>query len=103
MTAGRPRPMAEIMSELLARRGYAQERSWQIIEAAWRSAAGEALANHTRATRLRRGVLEVLVDNSVLVQELSYRKAVLLADLARHLPKHPLSDLKFRVGPVNKH
>jgi hypothetical protein len=45
--------------------------------------------------------LEVVVGNSVLLQELAnFRKRQLLEQLRRRLPNTPLNDLKFRAGVV---
>ncbi len=84
----------------MARRGYARVQSGGTCAEAWRQAAGEALAGHSRATQVRRGVLEVLVDHSTLVQELGYQKPQLLARLAQLLPDEKIRDLKLRVGVV---
>jgi hypothetical protein len=55
--------------------------------------------DHTRVGGLRRGVLEVLVDNAVLFQELAhFQKRRLLEQLRSRLPDTPLSDLRFRLG-----
>jgi len=96
----RPKPIADVLSELLARRGYARIQSAGLCIEAWREAAGEALAASTRPGAIRRGVLEVVVSNSTLVQEMSFQKLALLGKLAELLPDENIRDLKFRVGPV---
>ena len=50
---------------------------------------------------MRRGVLEVWVQNSTLVQELSFEKTRLLKTLAQLVPDEKIRDLKFRVGPID--
>lgn len=93
--------MADVVNELMARRGYAQVQSSASCADAWRAAAGAALAAHTVAGKTRRGVLEVLVRNSAVVQELTFRKKQLIAELARLAPEWKIRDLRFRVGPVD--
>lgn len=100
MTRRGPQPIGDILSQIMARRGLARVRSGEAFAAAWTEAAGAAMAAYTRAGLVRRGVLEVIVGNSVLVQELTFRKAALLADLARLLPDERIADVKFRVGPI---
>ena len=95
-----PRRIGTIVAELLARKGFARVQSAAACEAAWREAAGELAAGYTRVGGLRRGALEVVVANSALVQELSFRKAALLQSLADRLPDEPIRDLRFRVGPL---
>ena len=53
----------------------------------------------TRVAGLRRGVLEVEVANSALLQELAqFHKRRLLEALRQMLPGTPLHDLRFRAG-----
>lgn len=96
----RPKPIADVLAELLARRGYARVQSAAVCADAWRAAAGEMLAPFTRAGAVRRGVLEVIVGNSALVQEMSFEKKRLIERLAELLPDEKIRDLKFRVGPL---
>ncbi len=100
MAAGNPQPIGDILAELMARRGYGRVQSAETCATAWREAAGEAIAQHSRATEVRRGVLEVLVEHSTMVQELGFQKAELLKRLAQLVPDQSIRDLKIRVGPV---
>jgi predicted nucleic acid-binding Zn ribbon protein len=84
----------------MARRGYARVESGGACAAAWRVAAGAQLAACTRATQVRRGVLEVLVSNSTMVQELGFQKQQLIKRLAELVPDEKIRDLKLRVGPI---
>jgi predicted nucleic acid-binding Zn ribbon protein len=98
MAFGQPRRIGDIMSELLARRGYAREQSGDKCAQAWREAAGELLASCTRATQVRRGVLEVWVDSSTMVQEIGFQKAAIIKRLAETIPEENIRDLKLRLG-----
>ncbi len=84
----------------MARRGYARVQSGGACSAAWREAAGEPLAACTQATIVRRGVLEVLVSNSTMMQEIGFQKPALIKRLADLLPDENIRDLKLRVGPI---
>jgi predicted nucleic acid-binding Zn ribbon protein len=95
-----PQRIGEVLSSLMARRGYARVESGGACADAWRQAAGELLASCTRVTQVRRGVLEVLVSNSTMVQEIGFQKAALLKQLAALLPDENIRDLKLRVGPI---
>ncbi len=100
MTTGQPQPIGEVLSRLMARRGYARVRSAGALAEAWRQASGEENAGRTRATVVRRGVLEVLVANSTLAQELGFQKRLMVERLAQLLPDENIRDLRFRVGPM---
>lgn len=84
----------------MARRGYGRVRSATAWQDAWQVAAGEALGRQSRIGGLRRGVLEVVVANSLLVQELSFRKTSLLQSLRQAMPDETVKDVRFRVGPL---
>ena len=96
----KPKKMGDLVAQLLARRGYAQETTAADITAAWQAAAGEQLARQTRVGMVRRGTLEVVVGNSAVSQELTFRKTQLLADLIARLPDHQIKNIRFRTGNV---
>jgi hypothetical protein len=100
MSLGQPQHIADVLAQLMARRGYARVRSARALAEAWRQAAGEQLAMCTRAMGIRRGVLEVLVGNSTLVQEIGFKKRAFIRHLAELLPDENIRDLKCRVGPL---
>jgi predicted nucleic acid-binding Zn ribbon protein len=95
----KPKPIGNILAELLARRGYGRLQAADTCAAAWQQAAG-TLAAKSRAGQVRRGVLEVWVQNSTLVQEFSFEKSRLLKAMAQLVPDEKIRDLKFRVGPI---
>jgi len=89
------------LPELIARRGYGRVQGAASCKAAWRQAAGEFTARYTRLGMLRRGVLEITVANSTMVQELTFQKPALLEALATLLPGEGIKDLRFRTGPID--
>ncbi len=99
---GKTKRMGDVVSQLLARRGYAQETTSADIAAAWREAVGEATATYTRIGAVRRGVLDVVVANSAVSQELTFRKAQLIVQLAKRLPEHKIKNIRFRTGSVGE-
>ena len=98
--AGRPKKMADVMSELMARRGYARLQAAACYEQAWRQAAGEMIAGSTRVGAVRRGALEVIVANSTMLQELTFQKHTILDQLKNLLPHERIASLRLRVGPI---
>jgi predicted nucleic acid-binding Zn ribbon protein len=96
-----PKAVGDVVSQLLARRGYAQVQSAAGCQDAWQQAVGEKLAPHTRAGSVRRGVLEVLVANSAALHEVAFVKAKIIKTLARLLPDQKIRDLRLRVGPLD--
>jgi len=95
-----PQRIADTLSGLMARRGYAQEHSTSERDAAWEKAVGGSFARHSRPANLRRGVLEITVRNSSVMQELTFRKKQVLKKLLELLPDLKIRDLRFRVGAM---
>jgi hypothetical protein len=59
------------------------------------------VSSQSRPGQVRRGVLEVHVASSTLVQDLGFQKQKILKRLQELLPDENIRDLKFRVGPVD--
>jgi predicted nucleic acid-binding Zn ribbon protein len=95
-----PKPIGDVLAELMSRRGYARVQSAARYDAAWREAAGPLAAQYTRVGALRRGALEIIVANSTLLQELGFQKQTLLKTLANLLPDEGIADLRFRTGNI---
>jgi predicted nucleic acid-binding Zn ribbon protein len=96
-----PKPVRDVLSQLLAKRGYAQIQTAAGCEAAWREAVGAKLAVDTRPGNVKRGVLEVLVRNSSALQELAFLKGKIVKSLAKTIPEQKIRDLRFRVGAMD--
>ncbi|RIK84066.1 MAG: DUF721 domain-containing protein [Planctomycetota bacterium] len=98
--ARQPKPIADVIAQLVQRRGYAQVRTAGEWNEAWRNAAGEHFAAVTEVGQLRRGVLEVTAANSLVVQELGFEKERILAHLQATRPDAGLRQIRFRVGRI---
>jgi predicted nucleic acid-binding Zn ribbon protein len=96
----KPHKLADVLSELFTKRGYARVQAGEAMQTAWRAAAGELEAAHCKVGNMRGGVLHVFVANSTLLHELTFRKADLLASLSRSLPELRLRDLRFRLAAL---
>jgi len=91
-----PRRIAEVMIDLLAQRGYAQVQAAEECQAAWQKIAGN-LGPSTAPGPLKRGVLQINVRSSIVMQELTFNKSRLLKAIKEELPHHRINDLRFRV------
>jgi len=96
-----PKPVRDVLSQLLARRGYAQVQTAATCDLAWREAVGAKLAADSRPGAVQRGVLQVLVRDSVTLQELSFVKAKAVKTLARLIPEQQIKSVRFRVGALD--
>jgi predicted nucleic acid-binding Zn ribbon protein len=95
-----PRKLGEVMPQLMARRGYGRLLSHDEFQEAWQAVSG-VLMQQSRPGQLRRGVLEIIVNNSVVMQELTFQKRSLLRQLNERLPHQPIRDLRFTVGLID--
>lgn len=93
--------METVIAELMARRGYAHAQTSDARCNAWKVVVGDELAASTRAGNIHRGILEVIVTNSIVIQELSFRKQELVGRLARELPSENIMDIRFRIGVID--
>jgi predicted nucleic acid-binding Zn ribbon protein len=98
--ARRPKKINNVIAKLITLRGYGRFQAAADLGAAWQAAAGESLARFSRAGQIRRGRLGVTVSNSTTLQELSFQKQYILAELARQLPDARIHDVRFRVGKI---
>jgi len=94
-----PENLADVLGRLFLARGWGRKAERLRLEDAWLTVVGPEVAADTRIGSLRRGVLEVEVRGSILMQELAqFRKRTLLKSLREKLPVPPITDLKFRAG-----
>jgi predicted nucleic acid-binding Zn ribbon protein len=94
-----PRKIGEVLTDLMAFRGYGQAQAADECQQAWKQVVGD-LAKFTQAAEIKRGTLHVVASNSVVIQELTFRKAELLAAMARRLPQQNIKGLRFRQGLI---
>lgn len=99
--ARRPKRIDNVLAQVVQKRGYAQVRAAGERDQAWEQAVGE-LASATRVGALRRGTLEIQVTNSLLMQELTFRKEELISKLQAALPDAGIKQLRFRVGQISE-
>jgi len=95
-----PKPISDIIAQVVQKRGYAQIRAAGQWNEAWAAAAGEPFAAVTEVGQLRRGVLEVTVANSLVMQEITFEKERILEHLQAARPDAGIKQLRFRVGRI---
>jgi predicted nucleic acid-binding Zn ribbon protein len=98
--ARKPKTIGDVLAQLITARGYGRVQANEDFTAAWQAAVGESIARYSRPGRLRRGVLEITVSNSMMVQELTFQKQEVIAKLRAEFPDAKLRDIKFRLGAV---
>jgi len=99
--ANSPKKISTIVGRVMNEKGYGRIVSNQQLQAGWNDAAGERFAPHTRLGRLRRGTLEVIVENSLLLQELSFAQDEILRRLQAHEAAQQVRRFRFRTGSIS--
>ena len=92
--------VGDVVGQLLVKRGYANVQQSVTLQMLWQTAAGEKYANNTKAAQIRRGVLEVVVINSAVMQELTFVKAKLVKALAQSAAEQNITSIRFKVGSI---
>lgn len=93
------RKMADVLPQLMARRGYNRLLAQEDYVEVWQDIAGP-LGQHSRPGQMRRGVLEIVVSNSAIVQELTFQKRRLAKEISERMPDQKIRDLRFIVGSI---
>jgi hypothetical protein len=95
----RPGPVSigSVMSRLMARAGYDREQASAGLATAWADAVPETLRGTSQPGLVRRGVLEVFVSHSALVQEFGFHKQTVLGRLQALLPEAGIHDIRCRL------
>jgi len=93
-----PQRMGDVVAQLMARRGYARVLAQSQYEVVWQEIVGSDIARQTRLGQVHRSVLNVFVQHSVLMQELTFRKLEIVKKLQAALGAQAPKDLRFRVG-----
>ncbi len=101
-TRGRgPVSIARVVSELTIRRGLGRVGTVEQFRRTWEQLVGVELASQCRVASLSRGVLEVVVSSSVVLQELAFRKGELLQAMQSRVPGKAIRDIRFRIGTLD--
>ena len=97
---GMPKTAARWMNQIVAHWGIAETQSAGELDAAWREVAGETLSDRTRVGSVCRGVCEITVENSSLLQQIVFQQRELLRQMQLKKPHFGIENLRFRVGPI---
>lgn len=95
-----PKSARQVISRVMQQKAYAELQVSSELQTAWRNAVGEQLVQQTRIGRIRRGVLDVFVGNSVVLQELSFQKQQILSELQQNSVGEAVRDIRFHSGSM---
>lgn len=96
----RPKRPANILAQLMARKGYGQQKTNDELDEVWNAIVGEKWQSKTRVGNVSRGVLEVFVSSPAVNQRLGFQKKKLMAELTKRMPQNKIKDIKFSLGSI---
>ena len=91
-------PIGDIVKSVFEKLESGKILTREDVEACWKGVVGETGYRHSRPVFLRKAVLTVWVDNSVWIQELTFKKRKSLKALQRFFGKDKISDIQFKIG-----
>lgn len=92
------KPIKDVLAQLIIRRGYGREIDHEEMEQVWELIVGQNMAENSKPKQPYRGTVEVIVKNSTVLQELSFKKHSLLKEFQEKMPEKTIRDLRFRIG-----
>lgn len=92
------RNIGTIVSQLMSRRGYASVAAENAMTASVNASVGPALAGSFHIGKLNRGVLQILVVDSVTMQEFTFQKRQIIKRLLKDHPQAKITDIRFKLG-----
>jgi predicted nucleic acid-binding Zn ribbon protein len=93
-----PKSLQTVLNRLLARQGYNQQQAESSLAAGWRKVVPPQWAGCSRVKQIQRGVLEVVVANSAVLQQLTFQQAPLLRAIQQELPEKKIKQIRFRLS-----
>ena len=93
-------PIGNIVQDVIKTLSGKGRVSEEEINEAWRRAAGDKAARHTKPVSMKKSVLTVNVDGSGWLYELTIKKKELLGKLDGKIRGKKLKALRFRIGEI---
>ncbi len=88
--------IADVIKEVLEKK----ELFPKTLYGAWEDIVGAETAKHSQPRRLVKGVLHVVVTDSVWKHHLELSKAEIVERLNQFRPEKPIKEIRFRIGEI---
>ncbi len=92
--------ISDFLEECLAGQGLSSVVRMARLRSAWPEIVGPLLSGKTSPSRLKNGVVTVIVQNHAWAQELQLKKPVILEQANAVLGTGIVKDIRFTVGPL---
>ena len=92
----RPSQLGNLLSSLIRRKGLVETSATASFDLAWKRVVGDELGKHSKFRKVRAGVLEVVVTNSVVLEQLrGFLHQETLNGMQARLPDSNITSIKY--------
>jgi predicted nucleic acid-binding Zn ribbon protein len=98
MRKSSPEPISDVLKKVIQKLDTSGRKKQAKLDSAWRVAAGDTIAKHTRVQGVKKQTLFVLVDDSAWFYEANLKKEKILKSLRRKKDFEKVEKISFRIG-----
>ena len=99
MRKSAPQLIGNVLRDVVEKLSQAKKKDAKIFSS-WASCAGRELCRHAQPAGLRKGTLEVFVEDSAWFYQASLKKAELLRALQKKIGAEKIQKIRFRIGKI---
>ena len=98
MRKSTPQPIGDVLKDVVEKLSRSKKKDISKIFSAWPAVVGKELSRHTRPANLKRGTLQVFVDDSAWFYQANFQKEKLLKALQKKIGAEKVQKIQFRIG-----
>ena len=93
--------IGQVLKDVFPKR-FGADKTYHKVKDAWKDVVGEEICQCTEITGLKRGVLYVSVESTVLIHHLTnFEKDAIISGINDLMSTRCIEDIRFKVGMVN--
>lgn len=98
MRKNAPQPISDVLQSVVEELSRVKKKDIFKIVSAWPALVGKELSRHSRPASLRKGTLQVFVDESAWLYQINFQKGKLLKALQKKIGPDKVQKIQFRIG-----
>lgn len=98
MDDSRAKSVSQLLSAFFDEKTLQRGEQYAQFSRSWRSIVGDRLADHSKPSDIRHGVLVIETDHSGWIQLLQLKQERILAEITKRYPELDIHGLAFRIG-----
>ena len=98
MDDSRAKSVSQLLSAFFDEKTLQRGEQYVQFSRSWRSIVGDRLADHSRPSDIRHGVLLIETDHSGWIQLLQLKQERILGEIMKRYPELAIHGLAFRIG-----